>query len=85
MERSIISNSTLIPLGLVGAIVGVAFYFFDVKSVAVSTREQVGVLDQRVNKVEETNTTLLDRTARMETKIDFLVGRFDPKSSLLKK
>ena len=82
-NKSFFSSSTFVPISFVVIIIGVAFFIFNVKALAESTTKEVDKLNERVEKVDESNKTLLDRTARLEEKIDFIVGKFDPKSKLL--
>lgn len=74
-EPTILSGKTLVPLtvivSLAGGIVWLSVMFFN----TTANTQNIKRLELRIDSLEDTNSALLDRTARIETKLDILIEK----------
>ena len=71
--KSIISSNTLIPLSLLGIIIGAVIWVVNVNAKTQTNTESIKEVKNEILGVRQDTVNLTERTTRIETKIDYIV------------
>lgn len=76
-DARVINARTLVPIGVyastIGIVIGGAFWLFNIHASAQEALTTSLSNEERISALAEDNVDVVDRMARIETKIDFLI------------
>lgn len=70
MPQGVFTTETLVPVGLVITFFGAVVWLTTMYQQGRQNEKDINRLEEKVDKLEAENTSISDRMARMETKID---------------
>lgn len=81
-DDRVINARTLIPIGVyastIGVVIGGAFWLFNIHASAQEALRTAQNNQQAISALVEDNVDVVDRMARIETKIDLLIQSLAP-------
>ena len=70
-----ITEKTLVPITMVIAVLGAALWLSNIYFLANNNAENINDLQSRVEAFVNANSDLIERFAKLETKIDILIDK----------
>lgn len=75
-KQVILSQKVLIPLGAVVFLAGAIFWIAALYATSMANAEDIMSLQRETEKIKADNLAIIDRLARIETKMDLILNRF---------